>query len=558
MSTIPAADLPLISPGDTDSVVGVDEATGAARRFPIGGPNGLLLGDASGFAPIPIPTATEFGAVGDGVTDDTAELAAADAAGEQYYLPAGDYVATGITNPLGTERIGDGRILKPITGGYQQINTRADDGQHVFGREYLWKWLDTLRTTGGGYALLSGDSTTENTHLSDRYKIHQLLALQGFNAGWRANIVNAGHSSKHTGDWVSTYLTADLATAPNLYVVRWGINDPFYGRSITDFATSLRAGLAQCRTAYSVDEMAILLCVPNATADTPNNRDERWYEQVRLVVRQAARDYQCCMVDLYSMFKDARGGAGYWLDDPFADGRGIHPMETLNQQIASALAGVMFPAGQYPRLANGSLLTRAQTLPPSAYPYGWSIYYGGDNLTGSWPVGSPSIVTFRSMNGHAVQWAYSTNSALHGSIAANNNQPFAEVAVRAGVTNSAGTLDAWHYWTSQPSLPVTPYLSSGWVDFNTDCKPRMTKVNNIVTLSGLIKDGTSTNGTIFATLPVGFRPRQNPEIFLCQGGTTASTTPVSVRILSTGAMSILAGGAAGYLSLSGITFEAGS
>lgn len=46
---IPAADLPLVSPGALDSVVGVDEATGAARRFPISGLGGGVGGSNASF-----------------------------------------------------------------------------------------------------------------------------------------------------------------------------------------------------------------------------------------------------------------------------------------------------------------------------------------------------------------------------------------------------------------------------------------------------------------------------------------------------------------------------
>jgi hypothetical protein len=51
---------------------------------------------------------------------------------------------------------------------------------------------------------------------------------------------------------------------------------------------------------------------------------------------------------------------------------------------------------------------------------------------------------------------------------------------------------------------ITPTLLNGWVGYGSDYSPvYYSRKNNVVTLIGLVKDGTS--GTIF-NLPVGFRP----------------------------------------------------
>lgn len=72
---IPAADLPLVTPGALDSVVGVDEATGAARRFPIAG----LGGGAGGSGDVVGPSSSIDGrpALFDGTTGKLVKVGAA-------------------------------------------------------------------------------------------------------------------------------------------------------------------------------------------------------------------------------------------------------------------------------------------------------------------------------------------------------------------------------------------------------------------------------------------------------------------------------------------------
>lgn len=500
----------------------------------------------------------DFGAVGDGVADDLASINTALAVNQTgtVLAPHGDYlVSAKPTNDFGVKLAGDGRIMLPITGGNQQLNTKVDDNQHVIGREYLYAWTHALETTRTAKVVCSGDSTTEGGGLASPYLFSDLIGRGGTRRGYNITAVNAGHSSKHTGDWVSTYLTGDLTQAPNLYVVRWGINDPYYGRTLADFKTSLRAGLAQCRATYTVGQMAILLCVPNTTGDTPNGRDEKWYEQVRDVIRQAARDYQCCMIDLYGMFKDPRGGATRWLDNSFGDGRGIHPTRTFALQIASAVNEVLYPRDMMWRMAGNDFYTVAPTAAPSTYPYGWSIYSGPVN-TVAWPIYNASVATFRSFNGHAIQFVYSTNSAAVGSAAANGGLNLPQIAIRFGATNSAGTIDAWHEWSTKPSIDLT--LQNGWVAWGAGNSPRAMKAGNIVTLDGLVKSGTTAALTTITNLPAGYRPRNTPCIFSVAAGPTTSTTPCQLQVLNTGDVQILSGATTTYVSLSGISFEAGN
>ncbi len=57
-------------------------------------------------------------------------------------------------------------------------------------------------------------------------------------------------------------------------------------------------------------------------------------------------------------------------------------------------------------------------------------------------------------------------------------------------------------------------LQNGWVTYDgTDNPPPLyRKVNGIVFIKGLIKDGTTTVNTILANLPIGYRPAHNHHL----------------------------------------------
>ncbi|HEY9817619.1 MAG TPA: hypothetical protein V6D20_17710, partial [Candidatus Obscuribacterales bacterium] len=154
----------------------------------------------------------DYAAATDGVADDTAELAAAISAAPEVWL-TGDSLVTSLSNNYGVPLTGPGRVLKAITGGTQQLNSDADYGQRVFGQEYLYAFHTKLLAGTSAAMLFSGDSTTEGgaTHATGSYLIHTAVLNRGLAKGHKLTAVNAGHSGKHTGEWVSTYLTADLA-----------------------------------------------------------------------------------------------------------------------------------------------------------------------------------------------------------------------------------------------------------------------------------------------------------------------------------------------------------
>lgn len=221
----------------------------------------------------------------------------------------------------------------------------------VCGQEYLYAIHSKLISGTAAKITFSGDSTTEGggSGASGQF----ILSTSVLNEAVRRNFynvttVNAGHSGAATNDWVSTYLAADLAGAPDLYVIRWGLNDPFYGRTLSQFETSLRQGLTTIRASYSLSQMSILLMVPNTANDTANGRDEAWLEQVKVVCRQAAEDFQCAFIDTFSIWPDAQNAAGRWMDD-IGGGVALHPKNEMNSWISTVISNLIFPCAITPK-----------------------------------------------------------------------------------------------------------------------------------------------------------------------------------------------------------------
>lgn len=95
-------------------------------------------------------------------------------------------------------------------------------------------------------------------------------------------------------------------------------------------------------------------------------------------------------------------------------------------------------------------------------------------------------------------------------------------------------------------------LNNGWVVFNTsNASPAYIKASDgIVTLKGLIKSGTTTNGTTLATLPASFRPAETHN-YAC----VSNDLPCRISIHSDGTIRGYAIDAT-WVSLSGLNFIA--
>lgn len=225
----------------------------------------------------------------------------------------------------------------------------AEAPQLVFGQEYLAAFHNKLLAGNAAKMVFSGDSTTFGTGITDpEFILSEAVLRVGLQRRHDLTAVNAGHSGASTEDWRTLYLAGDLASNPDLYVLRWGFNDPFWGRTLEQFEVSLRSALATARASKPVSAMSILLMVPNTSNDTANGRDAAWMEATRPVIRRAARDYQCAFIDTFKLWEDTVNAANLWMDEPLGPGVVIHPLNVMNSWIASKVGELIYPAALDP------------------------------------------------------------------------------------------------------------------------------------------------------------------------------------------------------------------
>lgn len=105
----------------------------------------------------------------------------------------------------------------------------------------------------------------------------------------------------------------------------------------------------------------------------------------------------------------------------------------------------------------------------------------------------------------------------------------------------------------QTPTAITIPLANGWVAWNTSTHgvPTATKINGVVVLSGLMKNGVTTPGTVIGTLPVGMRPAKN-EFFSC----CSQSLYGSISINALGQIMIDTCPSNAFFSIAGTTFYA--
>lgn len=115
---------------------------------------------------------------------------------------------------------------------------------------------------------------------------------------------------------------------------------------------------------------------------------------------------------------------------------------------------------------------------------------------------------------------------------------------------------------------VFPSLSNGWSNFSTSggyqrCCYYKDK-NGVVHITGLVKGGTTANGTLLFTLPIGYRP-SSQQIFIQPTSTSFGTTstsvatpkqpPARIDVLANGQVLLQANADSVWTSLSSMTFR---
>lgn len=338
------------------------------------------------------------------------------------------------SNAAATTVISSGAGVTPA--GLQGPVGGDDANLMVFGREYLSAFHNDIRLGNAPHIRFSGDSTTVGSAAPvnadspggqgyiwlDTYTI-LLNKLEQFTYDY--NVDGAGK----TINWWRTNalgLQADLATNPNLLIIRWGLN-PYSstGNPPVDFNTELRAALTTIRAAKTVSQMSIVLMTPNAADNsgvTPH-RDMDYLLAINAYARQAARDFQCVFIDTTRIFPDA------FSDDDWMVRLGdevppttpvdehVAPYSVFTETIASLIVDTIIPesirekwgVGLHTRQSNpsSSILTPAAADLPNAFHFG--INHARAANGEGWPVGGSNgggVLTFRQADSVGLQMQY--------------------------------------------------------------------------------------------------------------------------------------------------------
>lgn len=343
----------------------------------------------------------DFGAIGNGMVDDLASINKAventDAV-ENIHSGGGAYfVSSKPTNPLGKKIINGARILMNAPqGGQVQLNSYADNDKVIIGKEYMYRLWKRIEVGGTLSAFIYGDSTVATAQNGGGYagidfEPQNLLPNYLVRAkGIRNNVSFVNRAVGGTSIYQMNAIQ-DLALdgSTDLFIIKYGINDA--GRGLVQFATDMRAKLAEIRAnGYgTINNLTIVLMMPSATYDPQHGRASPWYEQLRGVYIQAARDYRCVLFDTYAYLRDVDWCAGFMMDNPFDNGQGVHPTSIMQNMIWAGLVDHLFTESEITPYASDAFV-------PCTMLNGWVSYGAGFAPAGA-SMSKDGWVTFRGM-----------------------------------------------------------------------------------------------------------------------------------------------------------------
>lgn len=515
----------------------------------------------------------DFGAVGSG-SDDTAAYQAMSEAAEPLDRSS---VTSDVQNKYGGDLSPVNLIQNNTTG--RLFNPKSAFKNSIFGMETLQHWFgkfaDVSNKNNGNLVtakvVCTGDSTTFGFHGSYG-GVPAILSVMAQNRGYpNVTVINNGRSAQATipwpatgltNSWKTTFLANDIAEDPDLLIVRWGANDPFYNVSplgdsngvpvddqetvLAKVITGYRETLSLLRNSVGMDvkNLSIILATPGPMNDVFFGRDEIYFQRLSDAMRQMALDYQCAYIDIYGLYSNSWGGVNDWYDGDATSGtaRAIHPSDVLYEHIAGAIAELAFPdwgvdwKSNGVRNNSGTKGSLQGTNPPSSFIAGINIDRMGDGLGSSKgkPYNGTSITTKQS-DGATLQISSPLNSTLG-----------------AGISLRHGWNSVWNsYWNGAVYNVSDLVYQNGWSDFGGAFEVGTYKLSldGTVALAGVLSKGTTTSGTLLFTLPVGFRPSKNVIAFAA-----TETGDCLLIIAPTGAVTITRFSGGAYIILNTVSF----
>lgn len=430
--------------------------------------------------------------------------------------------------------------------------------RHVFGEEYLWgfhKQVFDSSNENENKFVWSGDSTTAGDNAGG-YTPSFIGSVLSEEFGLaRHQHINSGHSGKAATDWDSLYVGQDIVNHPdmNVYVARWGINDGFWHNNVATYIAAMDSGLGKLRAHKDVDELAIVVVSPNATYDDPNNRGTEWYENIVPELRKICRKHRAVFIDIYSIWQDAKQGAvntgststgKRWLDNPYGDGRGIHPDASFACQIGLRITEMIIKPALVKAVSRYNLVsnTHPDQFNPSAatQPFAYPRFLGCYHVVPAdgWPFEGKLRTT---RNGSkVVQELFLTEPEDSTEVGSGI---YKRRIVRFGDT-VAGLWSKWY------NRAVAPGLLNGWGTHNSQTQKYVHREDGSCSIEGAITGGT--DGTIAFALPAEMHPA-NDKTFITRGSAGFFSL---VDVLANGNVVVSKNGGT-FCGLDGVVWTAG-
>ena len=472
-------------------------------------------------------------------------------------------------------------LVLDVTSG-KLLNPQIKD-TYFFGQETLQHWFSLFKENSnqnvgnlnGGKIVCTGDSTTYGvggTYGAVPAILAEQALIRGFN---NVKVVNRGVSGEPLTDWMqtskttswqSTYLALDIAENPDLLIVRWGANDPFYNVSplgdsngvpvndrdyvLEKVVYAYRETLATLRATPGMDvaNLSILLVTPGPMNDVHFGRDEIYFNLLAREMKQIALDFQCAYLDAYSIFNNSWGGVGTWMDSDNTSGtaRAIHPQDELYELIANEIANVCMPENSLAFKSNAFRNSSAVSVNRD-FSDGVNSYYSGLNFDRiAEGIGNELGTPYDGI-------AYTSKQADGASL--QFITPVLGVTQGQGLTARFGWGATWQAYLLGGSYELSSLTyQNGYSNFGSGYENGRFKksLDGMVFLSGTISPGIITDGTLLFTLPVEFRPA---EICFLQVSSENGNCLIEVKI--DGKVSLYRFGAGGsYLILNGACFQA--
>ncbi len=257
-----------------------------------------------------------------------------------------------------------------------------------FGDEYLYyvrKMWDLWRRGLGPlpFWAMMGDSNAEGDGVTNPiYKPHYGLKNALRAQGVDANIQLYAVPGSNMKQLVQDTLPGVLALNPDVVQIRSLINDQGSDRDSAEYWT--RQALTMIRAGgKSVDFRTCIIQMPSATPDSV------WFLSVEKWLRPMSREFQCMLVDTWTLWRDNLHSDSSWTPDRF------HPTDMLSAAITGNFAEAVVLRGQM--IAENSFLNNRDEAP---------IADVNDINSWYWPVYPPGLSGYRVTLPSAAQYPF--------------------------------------------------------------------------------------------------------------------------------------------------------